>query len=281
MTRSTLSRRTMLRSAIAGGVGISLFSPELLSQAFATAQQAASEEPIPRIPFYPARTALAGVPWRGPAPLGENSSARMTWSVRVGPAGLHIDERTGAPSWDNPKEGRHVIEQDVVCVGRKSSIEWPLHVVSTDFPTSVLLTGRYVDFILRPEDAAWFQRNNAVQLADGVLARLANLFGFSPVVDRQIAKYTTTFAGALSGNPIQFGSAALSTDPVKGWCLGAFNHEIAHNFVCRNHLNLILADNWIAKSVSRVLCSCSDSFGAAHTGTPGRFWSIRAAIGEL
>jgi hypothetical protein len=70
-----------------------------------------------------------------------------------------------------------------------------------------------------------------------------------PIENKQVVLYDPNAGGmAHSGNPVVAGPPFWGTDPVYGWVLGAWSHEVAHNFLePQAGLIHLYTDNWASE----------------------------------
>jgi hypothetical protein len=209
----------------------------------------------PRLMGYPCQTAILGRPFAAPAPVLLAATAPLSWSLKVSdfftskPSGLTVAPETGQLNWAAPTEGTYVLS---ICASNqygRDSFEWILNVVRSDVTNAVMFSTRYMDFIVPEPIAAWMELWHAQTYLDTSLQYMLDLLGHSflwSIAPKQVILFDPNAGGsAHSGNPVAAGPGFWTTDPVGGWTLGAWSHEVAHNFLQGQWaVNFLLSSNW-------------------------------------
>jgi hypothetical protein len=195
----------------------------------------------PHIGPYPRETAIEGHSFRSQAPTlraGEN----VTWSLVRGPAGLKIDPNTGQVSWEEPTVGPEAfLDWDLrwdhpILVKAENAFGCDyagalLKVLDNQGPELQMIRTQYIDWVVTEEIAAWFAQAQPHIVIDRQWELLRGLIGQEPSYGRQSMKYQYNIdSTAWSGSPVIVGPGWWSTDPVDGWSLGVWLHEVGHNF---------------------------------------------------
>ncbi|MBN1344565.1 MAG: hypothetical protein JXQ73_17880 [Phycisphaerae bacterium] len=200
-------------------------------------------DPAIRIGVYPSQTAIANRRFEGEAPVLGDPASGVTWSLAKAPEGMIVDPQSGIPSWDHPIEGQHDIVLSASNDGGHDAAEWVLRVVKDDIPDARIVQTRYIDFVVPARVAEWMGRWHAAAYVDACWERMRDTIGQEPG-GRQIVKYDPSRkGGAHSGNPVEAGPLWWRPDPVKGWTLGAWLHEVGHNFHAFTRIGRIIEDN--------------------------------------
>jgi hypothetical protein len=131
------------------------------------------------------------------------------------------------------------------------SVEWILNVVQPLVTNAVLFSSRYLDFIIPETNATWMEQWHPQAYLDASFEYMLDLFGHHfwwPIAAKQVIRFDSAAGGvAHSGNPVDAGPLFWKTDPVGAWTLGAWAHEVAHNFLGPQVIaNYLTTDNWAA-----------------------------------
>ena len=178
----------------------------------------------------------------------------MRWSLKVSdfftnsPVGLTIAPETGELNWAVPNGVYYVLS---ICASNqfgRDSIEWVLYVVRSDVTNPVMFSTRYLDFILPETNAAWMEQWRPQAYLDASVDYMLDLIGhdsWAPIAAKQVILLDPNAGGsAHNGNPVGAGPPFWSTDPVVGWTLGAWTHEVAHNFLGDPAMLFLTTSNW-------------------------------------
>jgi hypothetical protein len=207
--------------------------------------QALANDSPPRFLFYPSQTGIYDVPFSGQIPNLLQATPPVWWSIFNTPPGMIINPSSGAITWEHPTEGRHVI---TICATNNFGAdyaEWVLRVVPNDFPDPCIVSTTFIDFVVPPDIAQWIQTWGAGAWVDACWRRMRSVVGREPLDDRQIVRYDPDGGGGgHSGNPVEAGPFWWSTDPVQGWSLGVWIHEVGHNFHAETRIGRIIENNW-------------------------------------
>lgn len=182
---------------------------------------------------YDCQTAIERIAFNGPAAVLAKSESGARFSLTRGPAGLVIDETTGAPQWSSPVQGRYVVRVKAIAGRVSDEVEWILRVVPKEADDVIVYSTKHLDFVLTKrqlEGDAFLERKSYL---DGMWECYARLVGQEPVSDRQVLAWDPKVSGALAGNPIRMGGTGDArkmgwTDSV--WQRHGVDHELAHNF---------------------------------------------------
>jgi hypothetical protein len=205
-------------------------------------------EGAPHIGPYPRETAIEGHAFQGLAPTllaGEN----VTWSLVRGPVGLHVDSITGALSWDAPTTGPEAFldwdlrwDHPIVVKARNdqgydyASVQ--LKVLDNKGPALQVVRTQYIDWVVTADEAAWFETMQPHRIIDRQWEHMRWLLGHEPSYGRQCVKYQYNIGNrGWSGSPTIIGPPLWSADPVDGWNLGIWLHEVGHNFNWQTPIN--------------------------------------------
>lgn len=185
----------------------------------------------PQIAFYGGRTAIAGQAFLGSKPQLITGKQPVRWRLICGPGGMTVDEETGVPFWRVTAEGRHHILIEARNAAGHDIAEFVLMVVRTDMPGATIAMTKYMDFILPPEGAIWFDNWRPHALLDRQFEYCRKLIGHEPTGDaKQVVQFRHDMGSAVSGNPAMIGHDFWRFDPIGGWNLGIWFHEVGHNF---------------------------------------------------
>jgi hypothetical protein len=195
--------------------------------------------------FYRPQTAVAGMPFQGEPPQFVNPKKAVRFQLVDGPPGLTIHQKSGMLRWERPAVGQFDIVVRVTTSDGADLDEWKLRVVRNDFLDPVIVSMEYVDFVVPRENALWIRGWRAQRYLDAVWEYMYSVMGQHPRNTRQIVRFNPKLrGGAHSGNPIESGRGFFKTDPVSGWSLGAYCHELAHNFNGPTNVHGVTKENW-------------------------------------
>ena len=186
----------------------------------------------PFIDNYPCQTAIAGVPLVSPQPELRSGSQPVYWSLFNAPAGMTIDLGTGVVRWEHPARGYYDITISAINAEGSDYHEWQLIVVEDYFDDPIIISSKYVDFVVPPHIAQWMEKYGAASYADACWELMRDTVGHVQPWGRQIMQYNPNIPlAAGSGNPAQAGPHFWHNAFEPGWTLGAFVHEVGHNFL--------------------------------------------------
>jgi hypothetical protein len=232
----------------------------------------------PQFLEYRCQTALDGIAFLSAQPVVKDGKG-ATFSLVDGPKGMTIDERTGVVCWEQPfhdgkrSRTRYNIHLVVSTTQGRDEMEWILSVVKPDFPDPQIVRSLHVDFVVPKEIADRMKEWGATGYVDATWEYMYHLFGQEPVNDRQIVCYhVASGGGAVAGNPVWAGPGFWNIDPVTGWDLGAFYHEVGHNFLgATNIADGIEHDNWARPYIHQLTCFLQAAVRCRALANPDRF----------
>ena len=199
----------------------------------------------PLVASYPCQTAIRTTPFEGAAAELTQGTPPVWWSVFNAPPGMMINPEDGTITWPDPTEGRHAITICATNMYGADYVEWVLRVVANDISDPVIVSTQHIDFVVPGDIAAWIETWGAEEHVDACWERMRYVIGQEPLNDRQIVKYDPDGeGGAHSGNPVESGPYWWSLDPVRGWLLGVWLHEVGHNFHAETRIGGIIDNNW-------------------------------------
>jgi len=214
------------------GVGFAVWL-RALALAILTAPPVLSSEVI-QLGTYPSQTAIANVPFESPPAQVLDGSVVTSWSLLDSPPGMLINPTSGRITWAAPafaNDSPYAITIVANTPNGPGYVEWILRVVENNFPDPVIVSTRYMDFVVPRDIAGWTAQWGAKAYVDGYWERLRDLLGQEPLDGKQVMKYEPSLGGgAHSGHPAKAGPGWWTLDPVQGWTLGAWHHEVGHNF---------------------------------------------------
>lgn len=185
----------------------------------------------PIIDGFPCQTGIADIPFTSPQPMLKSGTQPVNWSLLDIPDGMTIDPVTGIVQWEHPVKGYYNITISATNTEGSDFIEWQLIVVENDFEDPVIISSKYVDFVVPPYIAQWMEKYGVASYADACWELMRDTVGHVPPWGRQIVRYHPEMGGGgLSGNPVQAGPYFWHNEVEPGWTLGAFVHEVGHNF---------------------------------------------------
>ena len=191
---------------------------------------------------YDCQIAFDGIAFVGSRPVLAYAQEPRTFRVSHGPNGLTVNSHTGIPLWRSPVGTEHVVRIAVDTPGGTDEVEWILHVLPNDIPNVEILQGDYIDVVVPQDIAQWFQTYSVMPHLDMAYRYMRMVMGTEVIHGKQIFRYNPD-GGTHNGNPATGGPAFWSTDPIRGWNLGALYHEVGHNFL-GNKIPMIADDNW-------------------------------------
>ncbi len=192
----------------------------------------------PVLMHYENKTGIQGIPLSFQPPQVKAGDTPISWSLINAPEGMVIDSVTGEMSWSQPIVETYYITISATNSTGSDSLEWVLMVVENDFENPVIVSAEFMDFVVPPEIAQWIYDNDAISYLNTCWAMMHNVVGYCPLNGRQVVRYNAA-GGAHSGNPVEAGPAWWSTNPIDGWSLGAWDHEVGHNFHAMTNMSRI------------------------------------------
>ena len=244
MQSTTRSTRPSSLGSLTGRAA-SLLHPGFVMLLAVALPSAARGSVPPWLDHYRGQTAIAERPFQGPLPGLLSGSDPIQWSLVGAPPGMLINESTGEPSWESAVEGRYEIIISAANAYGEDQVEWILHVVANDIPDGRIVSTRYIDFVVPDDIATWMETWEAGPYVDAGWRQIRDVIGQEPLDGRQVVKYAPNMGGgAHSGNPVKAGPGWWSTDPVDGWTLGIWHHEVGHNFHGETRIGRIIEENW-------------------------------------
>ncbi|MCX6996988.1 MAG: C-type lectin domain-containing protein [Kiritimatiellaeota bacterium] len=190
---------------------------------------------------YPCQTAIEGKPFQSaPAKLARGESA--TFALLRGPKGMEIDPRTGSVRWALPDSavgtppGHDFVRVAAVNAAGRDEMEWVLQVCPKYIPDPQIVSTKYCDFVVPPEIAAWIRRYHAEGYIDGCWEYLYRLLGQEPKNPRQLYVCDPRHKEEKEAEqepyrPLRGAANHFFVDPVRGWVLGYYFHEVGHRFL--------------------------------------------------
>ncbi len=202
-------------------------------------------EPVSLLGPYPDQTALAGPAFHGRVPIAARNRGQVEWTLVGAPAGMTADSRTGRPAWENPAEGLYTIVLRATAGAESAEVTWHLRVVANDFPDPRVYSTRHIDFVAPRDYTDWMSRWEVSAYVDTWWEWMQDIVGRDPTTCKQVVRYDPDAGGgAHSCNPVEAGPGWWSTDPIDGWSMGVWAHEVAHNFNAQTNVGRITGDNW-------------------------------------
>jgi len=191
------------------------------------------------------QTGIMGVPLTISPPELASVSGDVFWSLFNPPDGMVIDPITGLVTWPAPAIGHYHITTTATTSQGQDHAEWVLHVVTNDFPDPQIIRTKHINFVVPPETADWMASMNAGAYADATWEGMRDLFGDELGEGKQIVRRDPTVGGgAHNGNPVESETFYWGTNDRDGWFLGAWVHEVGHNFLGRIRAENITSNNW-------------------------------------
>jgi hypothetical protein len=243
---------------------------------------------------YPCQAALEGIPFHSAQPRVRNGKD-ATFSLLQGPKGMTIDSQTGVVHWKSPVRDnagareRYRVRLAVSTVAGRDEMEWVLQVVWRYLPDVQILPTKYADLIVPSEIAQWITKYHAVPFIDRMWEYQSSLMGQEPHDWRLVYLFNIRleFAERLErGDPtmLKYGDADLATvywqrnprerdlDPVRGWNLGSYFHEIGHGFLDTTHIaDGVAHQNWAQPYIHQLTSFLQAAFRCRVLENPARF----------
>lgn len=195
----------------------------------------------PVIGPYTCQTALENRRFQGITPVLRQGKD-VTWHLVKGPPDLAVNPDTGQPVWANPVLGPKAVWANAF------DWDWPvvmeaknqhghdyavflLKVLSSPGPLLGIIQTQYIDWVVPADIAVWMTSVKPHAVIDKQWELMRDVIGFEPNNGRQVVKYQYDIGtSGWSGNPVKVGPGFWSSDPVQGWGLGIWLHEVVHNF---------------------------------------------------
>lgn len=185
----------------------------------------------PVMDAFPTQTAVAGIAFVGPPPQLRAGSLPVYWSIFHAPTGMTVNPLTGIVLWEEPVQGNYEITLSATNTEGSDYVAWGLVVVQNEFRYPVIISSKYVDFVVPPHIAEWMEHYGATSYADACWELMRDTVGHVPPWGRQVLRYAPDIPMAAgNGNPAAGGSHFWHNEFEPGWTLGAYVHEVGHNF---------------------------------------------------
>lgn len=230
----------------------------------------------PVLMHYENKTGIQGIPLSFQPPQVNAGDTPISWSLINFPEGMIIDPVTGEASWNQPIEGTYYITISATNSTGSDSLEWVLMIVVNDFENPMIVSSKYMDFVVPPNIAQWMNDYGVDSYLNTCWEFMHNIVGHCPLNGRQVVRYDPNGGGgAHSGNPVEAGPVWWSTNPIDGWNLGAWDHEVGHNFHALTNMSRI-TDTWASGFFHHGMELMQTLLGEKLKSMPGVFASQTA-----